>query len=123
MSENVKVKENELKVKADDPDATDQERKDALKKLAGAIAHSLRQNGDVKVRCFGNACIGKAAKAIAIARGMVAIHGHDLFQVIYFITAEMGGIMKTGICFDCFTHEKEPHVPEPTMKQDLSDAL
>lgn len=117
--ENFENKNNELKVKADNPNATDQERKDALKKLAGAIAHSLRQNGDVKVRCFGNACIGKAAKAIAIARGMVAVHGHDLFMVGYFITAEMGGVNKTGICFDCFTHEKEPHIPEPSQREHL----
>jgi len=123
MAENIEDKGNVLWVKADSPDATDQDRKDSLKKLAGAIAHSLRQHGDVKVRCFGNACIGKAAKAIAISRGMVAVHGHDLFQVAYFITAEMGGQMKTGICFDCFTHEKEPHIPEPVGREDLSTAL
>lgn len=123
MSENLENKNNVLKVKADDPDATDQDRKEALKKLAGAIAHSLRQNGEVKVRCFGNACIGKAAKAIAISRGMVAVHGHDLFQVTYFITAEMGGMKKTGICFDCFTHEKEPNIPEPVSREEIADAL
>lgn len=119
MSENLESKGNVLKVKADDPHATDQDRKEALKKLAGAIAHALRQHGDVKVRGFGNACIGKAAKAIAIARGMVAVHGHDLFQVAYFISAEMGGVKKTGICFDCFTHEKEPHIPEPNFREDV----
>jgi stage V sporulation protein SpoVS len=97
--------DNVLKVKADDPNATDDERKEKLKKLAGAIAHSLRQNGEVKIRCFGNACIGKAAKAIAIARGMVAVHGFDLFSIISFITADMGGAKKTGICFIAFTNE------------------
>lgn len=97
--------DNILKVKADDPNATDEERKEKLKKLAGAIAHSLRQNGEVKIRCFGNACIGKAAKAIAIARGMVAVHGFDLFSIISFISADMGGAKKTGICFTAFTNE------------------
>jgi stage V sporulation protein SpoVS len=123
MSDDLENKNNVLKVKADSPDATDQDRKDALKKLAGAVAHSLRQHGDVKVRCFGNACIGKAAKAIAIARGMVAVHGHDLFMVGYFITADMGGMTKTGICFDCFTHEKEPHIPEAIHREDIVDVL
>ncbi len=99
---------NVLKVKADDQNATDEDRKSALKKLAGAVAHSLRQSGEVKVRCFGNACIGKAAKAIAIARGMVAVHGFDLYSAISFITAEMGGTKKTGICFTCFTNETNP---------------
>jgi len=104
--------ENVLKVKADDQNATDEDRKQALKNLAGAVAHSLRQNGEVKLRCFGNACIGKAAKAIAIARGMVAVHGFDLYNTISFITAEMGGMNKTGICFVCFTNETAP--PPPT---------
>jgi len=99
---------NVLKVKADDPHATDNERKVKLKKLAGAIAHSLRQHGEVKIRCFGNACIGKAAKAIAIARGMVAVHGFDLYNTISFITAEMGDVKKTGICFTAFTNETNP---------------
>jgi stage V sporulation protein SpoVS len=97
-----------LKVKADDPNATDEERKKKLKSLAGAIAHGLRQAGEVKIRCFGNATIGKAAKACAIARGMVAVHGYDLYMTSSFITAEMGDITKTGICFTAFTNENRP---------------
>jgi len=102
------VEANILKVKADDQDANDDDRKQALKKLAGAVAHSLRQSGEVKLRCFGNACIGKANKAIAIARGMVAVHGFDLYCTISFITADMGGMKKTGICLTCFTNETTP---------------
>ena len=98
---------NVLWVKADDPNATDDERRTSLKKLAGAIAHTLRNEGSAKVRCFGNACIGKAAKAIAISRGMVAIHGYDLFNAISYIEAEMGGKMKTGICFAVFSNETD----------------
>jgi stage V sporulation protein SpoVS len=106
MSEN--NESNVLKVKADDPNATDEERKGQLKRLAGAIAHTLRNEGSVKVRCFGNACIGKAAKAIAIARGMVAVHGFDLFTAVSFIQADMGGTKKTGICFGVFSNETSP---------------
>lgn len=116
---NVKEKydseENVLKVKADDPNATDEDRKVALKKLAGAIAHSLRQHGEVKVRGFGNACIGKAAKAAAIARGMVAVHGFDLYLVPHFINAEMGDVTKTGICFTCFTNEAKAGSQDPVV--------
>ena len=107
-----KQEENILKVKSDDRSATDEERKINLKKLAGAIAHSLRQYGEIKIRCFGNACIGKAAKATAIARGMVAVHGLDLYTTISFITADMGGKQKTGICFKAFTDESEPQSSE-----------
>jgi len=106
---------NVLKVKADDPNATDEIRRQSLKKLAGAIAHTLRNEGSAKVRCFGNACIGKAAKAIAIARGMVAIHGYDLFAAISYIEAEMGGATKTGICFAVFSNE--------TNQEDLKELI
>ena len=101
-----------LKVKADDPRATDDERKKKLKGLAGAIAHGLRQAGEVKIRCFGNATIGKAAKAIAIARGMVAVHGYDLYTTVSFINAEMSGTSKTGIRFTAFTNERPPESVE-----------
>jgi stage V sporulation protein SpoVS len=97
-----------LRVKADDPKATDDERKKKLKSLAGAIAHGLRQAGEVKIRCFGNATIGKANKACAIARGMVAVHGYDLYTTISFITADMGDVQKTGICLTAFTNETTP---------------
>jgi len=93
---------NELKVRADGPDASDEERKIMVKKLAGAIAHSLRANGEVHVRCFGNACIGKACKAIAISTSYVAPHGLSILCVPYFIEAEMDGHMKTGIAFRVF---------------------
>ena len=93
---------NELKVKADGPSATDEERKTKVKKLAGAIAHSLRCNGEVHVRCFGNACIGKASKAIAIATSYVSPHGLSLYCIPYFIEAEMNGETKTGIAFRVF---------------------
>lgn len=93
---------NELKVKADGPNASDAERKDKVKKLAGAIAHSLRTNGEVHVRCFGNACIGKACKAIAIASSFVAPHGLSIMCVPYFIEAEMDQQTKTGIAFRVF---------------------
>jgi len=90
----------ELWVKSDRPDVSDGERKSAVRKLAGSIAHNLREQGRVVVRCFGNACLGKASKAMAVARGMVAVNGYDLFMVPRFIQAEMAGQTKTGIAFD-----------------------
>jgi stage V sporulation protein S len=94
-------KEVELWVNGDggcDPEA----RKKGVKKLAGAIAHNLRDIGTVKVRCFGNASIGKAAKSLAVARGFVAVHGLDLYCSPYFITEVIGGEEKTGIGFHVF---------------------
>jgi stage V sporulation protein SpoVS len=103
-SKNEEIKE--LRVKADRPDATDEERKTSVKKLAGAVAHALRLNGTVNVRCFGNACIGKATKAITIARGYVAVHGFDLYFSTSFIDAVMNGDKKTGICFHVFPQDR-----------------
>lgn len=88
-----------LKVKSDPRDATDEERKMAVKKLAGAIAHALRSDGGVGLRCFGNACIGKACKAMTIASGYIAPHGYDLYFRPIFIDTEMNGQQKTGLCF------------------------
>ena len=45
---------NVLKVKADPQDVSPDDRKRNVKKLAGAISHSLRSSGEVNVRCFGN---------------------------------------------------------------------
>ena len=74
--------ENCLKVKADPPDITPEDRKKNVKALAGAISHSLRAKGEINVRGFGNGAIGKAAKALAIARSYVKVQNLDIGQVI-----------------------------------------
>ena len=93
---------NILKVKSDGPDASNEERSTRVKKLAGAIAHSLRINGEVHVRCFGNACIGKATKAIAISTSILAPRGLGILCTPYFIEADMDGQIKTGMAFKVF---------------------
>jgi len=98
---------NILKVKADDKNIDPQERKKRVKNLAGAIAHGLRQFGIVYVRCFSPITCFKASKAIAIARGFVAVQGFDLFTICSFIETEMEGQTKTGICYECFTNKTD----------------
>jgi stage V sporulation protein SpoVS len=94
-----------LMVKADPREVSADERKRNVKKLAGAIAHSLEENKEVVIRCFGNATIGKAAKALAIARGYTATRGPDLYCWSDFIVAEMNGNERTGIAFYAYTNE------------------
>ena len=94
-----------LKVKADPKDILPEDRKHNVKKLAGAIAHALEENKEVAVRCFGNATIGKAAKALAIARGLTATRGPDLYCWASFIVTTMGDQERTGISYYCFTNE------------------
>lgn len=94
-----------LMVKADERDISMEDKKRNVKKLAGAIAHSLEENKEVAIRCFGNATIGKASKALAIARGYTATRGPDLYCWPFFIVAEMNGNERTGICFYAYTNE------------------
>ena len=108
VQEDHKEFSNILKVKADDKDIDPEERKRKVKNLAWAIAHGLRQFGVVYVRCFSPATCFKASKAIAIARGFVAVQGFDLFTICSFIETDMGGQMKTGIAYECFTNKTEP---------------
>lgn len=93
-----------LRVKSDPQDIAPEERRDNVKNLAQAINHALEENKEVVVRCFGNATIGKAAKALAIARGIVATRGPDLYCYPDFIVADMNGQERTGICFYCYTN-------------------
>lgn len=95
-----------LMVKADPKDILPEDRKTNVKKLAGAIAHALEENNEVAVRCFGNSCIGKSAKALAIARSYVASKGADLYAYSAFIVAKMGpdNQERTGIVFYVYSN-------------------
>jgi stage V sporulation protein S len=103
---------NSLRVKADRNDITPEERRRRVRKLAGAVAHALRHNGEVSVRCFGNPSIGKAAKAIAISSGFLASHDLALYCAPAFIDAEMDGISKTGLSFFTFAEDMQDGFPE-----------
>jgi len=105
-NDNTKVTPTDLKVKADPLDISDDQRKKNVKKLAGAISHSLRSNGEINVRCFGNAAIGKASKAIAIARRYIGIQGLSISCSPAFITTNIGGNDLTGICFMTFASKR-----------------
>ena len=93
-----------LMVKADPKEISAELRKNNVRKLAGAIAHSLEENKECVVRCFGSASIGKASKAIAIARGKTAEKGTDLYCWAEFIVADMNGNERTGLSFYCYTN-------------------
>jgi stage V sporulation protein S len=88
-----------LMVKADSKDVSPDDRKHNVKKLAGAISHSLEENNECVIRCFGNATIGKASKALAIARGYTATRGTDLYCWPMFIVADINGNERTGIAW------------------------
>jgi stage V sporulation protein SpoVS len=78
--EDGKTYTNVLRVKADPDNISDEQRKINVKSLAGAIAHTVRRFGEVQIRVIGKDSTYKAIKAIIEARGMVAVHGHDLYM-------------------------------------------
>ena len=98
-----------LRVKADPPGLPEVERKRRAKALAGAIAHGLRQFGEVEVRCMGADSTLKGAKCIAIASGFVAAHGFDLYCRPAFDVAKDSEDSKemTVICFFVVTNKTE----------------
>jgi stage V sporulation protein S len=93
-----------LKVTADQKDIDPQERRLKVRKLAGAISHAIEENKECCIRCFGNASIAKACKALAIARGFVANRGSDLYTFNEFIVTKMGENERTGINFYAFSN-------------------
>jgi stage V sporulation protein S len=94
-----------LKVTADDREIDPQERRLKVRKLAGAISHAVEENKECLVRCFGNASIAKACKALAISRGFTATRGSDLYCFNDFIVTKMGDNERTGISFFVFSNE------------------
>jgi stage V sporulation protein S len=94
-----------LKVKSDPKDISPEDRRNNVRRLAGAISHAIKENKEVVIRCFGNSTIGKAAKALAIARGLTATRGPDLYCWPAFIVSDMNGNERTGICFYAYSNE------------------
>tara|TARA_R110000824_G_scaffold12226_7_gene53604 strand:- start:32013 stop:32678 length:666 start_codon:yes stop_codon:yes gene_type:complete len=98
---------NGLKVAADPADISPEDRKKNVKRLAGAISHALRTSGEVDVRAFGNAAIGKACKALSIAKDFIEeTHNLQLSYSPAFLTIQVEGSTLTGIKFCTFTSEK-----------------
>ncbi len=118
LSKSKKENIQDLKVSADPKEITPEERKRRVKKLAGAIGHALRTNGEINVRAFGSDAIYKAIKALAIARDYISATNPNL-EIAYapaFIETEVETGVMTGICFCTFANTK----PEGFKDVDLS---
>lgn len=66
---------------------------------AGAIAGFIREQGEVEVQAIGAGAVNQSVKAIAIARGFVAVNGIDLVCSPGFKDIEVDGEIRTAICF------------------------
>lgn len=59
-----------------------------VKEVAGSIARSLENSDTSEVRAVGASAVSQAAKSVAIARGLIAPKGKDLWTKIGFTNVE-----------------------------------
>lgn len=67
--------------------------------VAGALANTIRNNGEAELQAVGAAAINQAVKAIAIARGFLAPGGMNLVTIPSFIDVTIDGEDRTAIRF------------------------
>ena len=65
--------------------------------VAGAIAGVVRENGRADVPAIGAGAVNQAIKAVAIARGFLALDGLDVVCVPSFADVMIGGQERTAI--------------------------
>lgn len=65
--------------------------------IAGALAGVLREHGKAEIQAIGAGALNQAVKAIAITRGFVAPHGHDLICTPAFTDIHIDGEERTAM--------------------------
>ena len=65
--------------------------------VAGAIAGIVREQGRAEVQAIGAGAVNQAIKAVAIARGFLALDGLDVVCIPSFTDVEIGGQERTAI--------------------------
>jgi stage V sporulation protein S len=65
--------------------------------VAGAIAGVVREQGRADVQAIGAGAVNQAVKAVAIARGFLALDGIDVVCVPSFADVDIGGQERTAI--------------------------
>ena len=68
--------------------------------VAGAIAGIVREHGQAQIQAIGAGAVNQAVKAIAIARGFLALEGVDLVCVLSFADVDIDGQERTAIRFN-----------------------
>jgi len=67
--------------------------------VAGAIAGVVRDRGRAELQAIGAGAVNQATKAVAIARGYLALDGIDVVCVPTFAVVEIGDQERTAIRF------------------------
>jgi len=101
---------------------------------AGALANTIRQNGEAELQVIGPKAVNQAVKAIAIARSYLASSGVDLVTIPSFVDVEFQGQRRTGLRFlvkprhlirdvKRLRPEGEPEVAMPQQTPSLAEAI
>lgn len=65
--------------------------------VAGAIAGVVREHGRADIQAIGAGAVNQAIKAVAIARGFLALDGIDVVCIPTFTDVQIGGQERTAI--------------------------
>jgi stage V sporulation protein S len=65
--------------------------------VAGAIAGVIRESNHAEVQAIGAGAVNQAVKAIAIAKGYLALDGIDIICIPSFAEVEIDGQERTAI--------------------------
>ncbi|MBX3051746.1 MAG: stage V sporulation protein S [Caldilineaceae bacterium] len=73
-------------------------------KLAGAIAHSIRAQGEVDVQAIGAAAVNQSIKAIALAQSFLNSEGTDLLSIPQMVSLHEEGQERTAVRISVTSH-------------------
>jgi stage V sporulation protein S len=65
--------------------------------VAGAIAHTIRENGRAEVQTIGAGSINQAIKALVLASGYLKEDGIEAICYPEFVDLDFSGKLRTGI--------------------------
>ena len=65
--------------------------------VAGAIAGVVREHGRAEVQAIGAGAVNQAMKAVAIARGYLALDGIDVISIPAFTEVDIDGKERTAL--------------------------
>ncbi len=65
--------------------------------VAGAIAGTVRESGRAEAQAIGAGAVNQMVKAMAIARGFLALDGIDVICIPTFTEVEIGGQERTAV--------------------------
>jgi stage V sporulation protein S len=65
--------------------------------VAGAIAGTVRESGRAEAQAIGAGAVNQAVKAVAIARGYLALDGVDVICIPTFTEVEIEGQERTAM--------------------------